>query len=1369
MKKDFRLKILLFVGILICLFDSGTSVATVEIPEKEAVTIQLRWSHQFQFAGYYAAIEKGFYADEGLAVTLAAAAPGTDRIAPVLDGRAQYGVGDAGVLALRADGLPLVVLAQIFQNSPSVLIAKRSSNILGPGDLVGKKIMLSGDAIGSAAIPTMITETLGGMDRVRVVPRTQGVAGLISGKVDAMAGYLSNEPFFLKQMGVDVNIIDPRSFGVDFYGDNLFTTERELADHPERVEKVLRATLKGWDYALKNKDEIIRLILARYNPHLTRDQLAFEAKVIDQMIMADLVPIGDINPRRYRFVAISLYRLGLCTSPDVPEGFIHNERPAATVALSAEERAWLKAHPDIRFAYSDDFHPALIVHEDGRLTGILRDMLDLLNQRLGTDFTIVVDNLPTIRNMIKNREVAGPLAMSPIAGKRYQLLQTSALLTSFPVVYARSNTGGTIGGVEDLSGRTCAIIGGSPEIERLVKPYDDRITITRTKTANQALKLLYEGKVDFFIGFAQHNYIVHTNQLVGIRPILALTDHTFDAVMGVRDDWPELVGILDKGLAAISDDERNAIYARWVKLPRSIKGFPLVLSAQEKSWLAEKHTVRVGLIDLPPFIFARQGQRPAGISIDILDRIAQRTGLKFSYDDLSPPVDDATETAASPVGPDLVPCLETPAESSDSILHSKAYMQTPLVVFTDQNALPVNGMQDLLKRTVSVKQGSTLQALISRLYPQIKLRRFETEQEALKAVTLGRTEAYIGGLMMASRMISHNGWTNLKVAGPSGLKDLELFFEIRSDRPELLSIVDKGLDSISEEERTKIRNQYMAMRYDHGISPRDVIKWIAIVAGVFGGLLVMAFLWNRTLARRVRHRTADLDLANKHLQDEIGERSRAEASLEESEQLARLLLNATTDLTHLLDEDGKIIDLNDAMADVLGGAREDLIGTCVFDRFAEETGNLRRKLLERAISEKKTVKVTDEAQGGNAYDVHIYPIETPPGQKHQAVVFAHDITARKRMEEKLKASEERLRKAQEIVHLGNWELDPLNGTFTWSDEVFRILEVDPAHFSTSYQAYLNAIHPDDRDRADSAFKSLLEARKSFNIKHRLLLPDGRIKYVRAKGETAYSPEGKAQGAIGTLQDVTERENFEIEATMLRRDLAHLNRVLTMGELSGYLAHEINQPLGAILNNASAAQVIHSQLPERDDVLGEILEDISKDAYRAGQIMRKIRGAVKKEDAKFERLNINDLLDEVVGLLQNVFSLDGITVRLDKHPGLPLIRGDRVRLQQVVINIVTNAVEAMRDSSPMILTIRSAVKPDAGVVVSITDSGPGIDGALKDELFQAFFTTKKSGLGVGLRICRSIIEEHGGQITAENNPDAGASFHFTLPTDQGAIQ
>jgi C4-dicarboxylate-specific signal transduction histidine kinase len=198
-------------------------------------------------------------------------------------------------------------------------------------------------------------------------------------------------------------------------------------------------------------------------------------------------------------------------------------------------------------------------------------------------------------------------------------------------------------------------------------------------------------------------------------------------------------------------------------------------------------------------------------------------------------------------------------------------------------------------------------------------------------------------------------------------------------------------------------------------------------------------------------------------------------------------------------------------------------------------------------------------------------------------------------------------------------------------------------------------------------------------------------------------------------------------------------------------------------------VIHSQLPERDDVLGEILEDISKDAYRAGQIMRKIRGTIKKEEAKFERLNINDLLDEVVGLLQNVFSLDGITVRLDKHPGLPLIRGDRVRLQQVVINLVTNAVEAMRDSSPMILTIRSAVKPDAGVVVSITDSGPGIDGALKDELFQAFFTTKKSGLGVGLRICRSIIEEHGGQIIAENNPDAGASFHFTLPTDQGAIQ
>lgn len=1222
--------------------------AAAQALDLEQVNIQLRWRHQFQFAGYYAALEKGYYADEGLDVILTEAAAGKDRIHPVLEGRAQYGVGDAGILKLRSDGQPLVVLAQIFQHSPNILITRRDSNIFGPYELTGKNIMLSGGPTSSLAVRAMLLETLGSLDQVSVQPRT-GDEELLDDQVDAVAGYLSNEPFYYRQKGLQLNIIDPRSYGIDFYGDNLFTTDHEIRNNPERVEKVLRATLKGWDYALKNKEEILDIILAKYNPDLDLEKLRFEAKVIDQMILPDLIPIGDIHPKRYARIAELYYRLGLSKSPELPEGFLYQQtRPLADV-LTGEERAWLKAHPGIRFAFSGDHQPALIVQEDGSLTGILKDMIDILNQRLGTDFTIVTDDLPTIRTMIKKREVAGPLLMSPKAAKRYQLLKTSTLLSSFPVIYAGPNTEGMIDSIEDLSGRTCAIIGGSPVIEELIKPYVDSITIIRTKTTIQALMKLYEGKVDFFIGFPLHNYLVHTNQLVGVKPILALKELEFHSVMGVREDWPVLVGILDKGLAAISDEERNTINARWLKLPPSIDTSIALLSPQEKDWVAKKHTVNVGISDLQPFVFLEKERQPSGITIDILGLISESTGVDFSYVTLPVVSIDGSDDEHRPDSPDLLQCMRPHQETGDTRLHSKTFMRMPLVVFSETNALPVNGIQDLLGRTLSLKKESPLSRLISSDYPEIKQLLYETERDALEAVQWGKAEFYIGALTIASQMISHNGWNSLKVAGPSGLKDMELFFEIRSDQPELLSIIDKGLENIAEEERIAIRNKYMVMRYEHGISTRELAQWTMIVVGASGGLFLLIIFWNRTLSNRVRRRTTDLHITNAQLQSEISERIRAEETVKKNEQvllkserLARLLLNAPSDLIHLVDEDGTLLDLNDAMAKRLKRRRAELIGTCVFDNFTEEEKIRRMAFLDQVNRLKTPQSFIDQGPAGRIFETAIYPIETLKGEKQQFVVFASDIT--------------------------------------------------------------------------------------------------------------------------------DNENAKKEKTALQNDLAHLNRLMTMNELAASLAHEINQPLGAILNNTTAAQILYDDLAQGNVEIRETLEDIARDAYRAGQIIRKVRGIVKNKEIQLELLDVNIMLDESVELFQNMFSRDNITVCLDKHPDLPLVTGDRIRLQQVVMNLISNAVDAMRGNDDLpILKIRSFVQASDGVTVSMIDSGPGIDDSLKEKLFDPFFTTKEAGLGIGLRVCRSIIEEHGGRIWVDNNPDGGAIFQFTLKTDQGKFE
>jgi len=323
-------KSLTIAFLAVFIFISGLNVDFVGAQNTalEPVTIQLRWFHQFQFAGYYAAIEKGFYADEGLQVSFREFEPGKDRISPVLEGKAQYGVGDPALLNLRAQGKPVVVLAQIFQYSPSVLITLRESGIFSPDELVGKKVMLSQDAIGSAPIKAMLLETLGDLGHITVIPHSYDDVDLINDRVDAMSTYLSSEPFKLKKKGVAINIIDPHSYGIDFYGDNLFTTEKEIQAHPNRVKKMIRATLKGWAYALEHKEESIALILTKYNPDLDQDQLRYEAKVIDQMILPDLVAIGEINPRRYKRIAKIYHRLGISTASNVPTGLFTRQSPS---------------------------------------------------------------------------------------------------------------------------------------------------------------------------------------------------------------------------------------------------------------------------------------------------------------------------------------------------------------------------------------------------------------------------------------------------------------------------------------------------------------------------------------------------------------------------------------------------------------------------------------------------------------------------------------------------------------------------------------------------------------------------------------------------------------------------------------------------------------------------------------------------------------------------------------------------------------------------------------------------------------------------------------------------------------------------------
>jgi C4-dicarboxylate-specific signal transduction histidine kinase len=305
-------------------------------------------------------------------------------------------------------------------------------------------------------------------------------------------------------------------------------------------------------------------------------------------------------------------------------------------------------------------------------------------------------------------------------------------------------------------------------------------------------------------------------------------------------------------------------------------------------------------------------------------------------------------------------------------------------------------------------------------------------------------------------------------------------------------------------------------------------------------------------------------------------------------------------------------------------------------------------------------------------------------------------------------------------------------------------------------------HPDDLARVNALLERAPSAPEDWQLEHRLLMPDGSVKHLRVVAHAVRDAETIEY--FGAIMDISAGREAENQLQEARTELAHVNRVTTLGELAASIAHEVNQPIAAVVTNAGAGlRWLSAQPPNLDEVrlaLGRIVTD----GGRASEVLDRIRALVKKAPLRQEKLDINDAILEVIALTRSEVQSNSILLRTELSSALPGVPGDRVQVQQVLLNLIVNAIEAMRGANGgrRDLAIRSAYDRTNGVLVSVQDSGPGLDAQSIDRLFRAFYTTKAEGLGMGLAISRSIIEAHGGRLWATPNDGRGALFQFSLP-------
>ncbi len=501
---------------------------------------------------------------------------------------------------------------------------------------------------------------------------------------------------------------------------------------------------------------------------------------------------------------------------------------------------------------------------------------------------------------------------------------------------------------------------------------------------------------------------------------------------------------------------------------------------------------------------------------------------------------------------------------------------------------------------------------------------------------------------------------------------------------------------------------------------------------------------------------------------DISEHIHAEKALTQAERRYRTVADFTYDWEWWSDPDGQLLYVSPSCERITGYRADDFIGNSdlINQIVLQDDRSLWEDHKHDVAAQRGPLEIhfrIRRKDGDIRWIEHVCQPVTDGGEFLGTRASNRDITARKTTEGALRLSERRLLQAQRIAGLGFVRWDLKTNAIEWSDEVYRIYGVDPHKQEVTLEYTGSLVHPDDLEYVRQKFEMAIDGRRRCDVDHRVVRPDGQIVWVHVTAELVLDKDGKPDLLLGTVLDITERKRSEEEALRHQETLARVDRATSMGLLTGSIAHELNQPLTGVLSNAQAAEMMIRSGRWEPDEMAEIMAEIVADTKRGGEVIRNLQELYRDQGSKFEPVDINSVVHETMKLLRGEFVKGHVACATECTPSVPKVAGNRIQLQQVLVNLIMNGVQAMRDSRRGERRLRIITEHDADEVKArVEDRGPGIDVNIIDRIFEPLATWKPGGTGMGLAISNSIIRSHGGRMYAENLHDGGARVGFVLP-------